>query len=141
MTVEKFKAIDGVISSGLQRGQSPEHIIHSNELPISLSFVYKQLHKGYFTADKFYTHRMLRLRPRAKKRANSLLLKKEIIGKYYNYFVELLKNNPSLTYVEMDTLIGKRNDSRCVLYLHILKSNFNSIFYLTVKILKMSSIN
>lgn len=111
MTVEEFKVIDDVISSGLQKGQSPEHIIHSNELPISLSFVYKQLHKGYFTADKFNTHRMLRLRPRAEKRANSLLLKKEKVGKYYNDFVELLKTNLSLTYVEMDTLIGKRNDS------------------------------
>ena len=133
MTVEEFNVIDDVISSGLKKGQSPEHIIHSNELPISLSFVYKQLHKGYFTADKFNTHRMLRLRPRAKKRGNSLLLRKEKIGKYYNNFLELLKNDPSLTYVEMDTLIGKIRDSKCILSLHIPKIKFQFYFLLNGK--------
>ena len=86
-----------------------------------------------FTADKFNTHRMLRLRPRAKKRGNSLLLRKEKIGKYYNNFLELLKNDPSLTYVEMDTLIGKIRDSKCILSLHIPKIKFQFYFLLNGK--------
>ena len=133
MTLDEFKAIDNVVSTGLQKGQSPEHIIHSNNLPISLSFIYKQLHKGYFTADKFNTHRMLRLRPRANKRANSILLRQEKAGKYYNDFLNLLKNDPSLTFTEMDTLVGKRRDSKYVLSLHIPKIKFQFYFLLDGK--------
>jgi IS30 family transposase len=76
---------------------------------------------------------MLRLRPRAKKRGNSLLLRKEKIGKCYNNFLELLKNDPSLTYVEMDTLIGKIRDSKCILSLHIPKIKFQFYFLLNGK--------
>jgi len=133
MTLEEFNAIDEVISTGLMRGQSPAHIINSNDLPISLSFVYKQLHNGYFKADKFNTHRMLRLRPKAKKRSNSLVLRKEKIGKHYNDFLELLKEDTSITYVEMDTIIGKTKDSKCVLSLHIPKIKFQFYFLLNKK--------
>lgn len=133
MTLEEFNVIDQVISTGLSKGQSPAHIIHSNNLPISLSFIYKQLHNGYFTADKFTTHRMLRLRPRAHKRSNSLILRSEKIGKHYDDFIKTIQDDPSITYAEMDTVIGKKIDSKCILSIHIPKIKFQFYFLLHKK--------
>lgn len=44
MPIEEFNTINQIISSGIDKGQSIEHILHSNDIQISTSTAYNYLH-------------------------------------------------------------------------------------------------
>lgn len=107
MSHEEFERLDKIVSDGILKGQSVEHIIHSNDLAVSASPIYNYLNLGYFKAKPIYTHRMVRLRLKSDKRAyNSIILKKEKIGRNYKDFLSLREANPEMVYTEMDTVEG-----------------------------------
>ena len=45
----------------------------------------------------------------------------------------ILSNHPKMNIVEMDTVIGKRENSKCLLTLYIRKTHFMLIFLLNKK--------
>lgn len=133
MTVEEFNKIDAIISRGIRMGQSIEHILHSNDIPISTSTAYKYLNLGYFSVNKAQTHRMSRLHIKPHKKAyNSIILKQMKEGKNYIDFVNLLAQNPNLVYTEMDTLEGKKG-GKLVLSLKVLCVQFQFYFLINDK--------
>lgn len=137
MTQKEFTSIKDVLVQGLEKKQSIEHILASNDLPISTKTAYNYLHAGYLT-DLTHTHRILRLRPERGKKHNSLILRKEKIGKQYEDFQKLLQENPGIHYVQMDTIIGKRENGPVVLSLHCVTLHFQ--FYFLLKDRSASSV-
>lgn len=94
MSVENFNLIDTTISNGISKGQSIEHILHSNNLGISTKSVYIYLNRGYFKAKPIGTHRMVRLNLKDYKRTyNSIIFKKEKTGRNYDDFRRLFEAN------------------------------------------------
>ena len=132
MTQKEFDSIKEVLVKGLEKKQSIEHILASNNLPISVKTAYNYLHAGYLT-DLTHTHRILRLKPERGKKQNSLILRKEKIGKQYEDFQKLLEENPGMHYVQMDTIIGKRETGPVVLSLHCVSLHFQFYFLLKDK--------
>ncbi len=132
MTQKEFNSIKEVLVQGLEKKQSIEHILASNDLPICVKTAYNYLHAGYLT-DLTNTHRILRLRPERGKRQNSLILRKEKIGKQYEDFQRLLESNPGMHYVQMDTIIGKKESGSVVLSLHCVTLHFQFYFLLKDK--------
>lgn len=132
MTQKEFDSIKEVLVQGLKKKQSIEHILASNDLAISVKTAYNYLHAGYLT-DLTHTHRILRLKPEKGKKHNSLILRKEKIGKQYEDFQKLLEENPGMHYVQMDTIIGKRENGPVVLSLHCVTLHFQFYFLLKDK--------
>lgn len=115
MTTKEFENINRIISNGLKKKQSIEHIIHSNDLPICTKTAYTYLHKGYFDADLLDTHRMVRLKNSSGyKPENSKLLRKAKLGKHYEDFINYLAENPNTIYTQMDTIEGRKGGKVCL---------------------------
>ena len=49
-------------------------------------------------------------------------------GRKYEDFIVYTSNHPKMNIVEMDTVIGKRENSKCLLTLYIRKTHFNAYF-------------
>ncbi len=132
MSQDEFNIIKDILVKGLEKKQSIEHILASNDLPICVKTAYNYLHAGYLT-DLTNTHRILRLKPGKGRKHNSLILRKEKIGKQYEDFQKLLDSNPGLHYVQMDTIIGKKETGPVVLSLHCVSLHFQFYFLLKNK--------
>lgn len=115
MTQQEFEKINDVVSAGLKKKQSIEHILHSNNVPICVTTAYNYLHKGYFNADILDMHRMAYFKGLdGKKARNSKILKSKKVGRHYEDFLALLAKNPDMTYSEMDTVEGVKGGKVCL---------------------------
>ena len=136
MSVENFNLINTTISDGISKGQSVEHILHSNNLGISTKSAYIYLNRGYFNAKPIDTHRMVRLNIKGYKRPyNSIMLKKEKEGRNYEDFRRLLEANPGMCYTQMDTIEGVKG-GKVILSLKIVNIQFQFYFLLENKTAK-----
>lgn len=133
MSVENFNLINTTISDGISKGQSVEHILHSNNLGISTKSAYIYLNRGYFNAKPIDTHRMVRLNIKGYKRPyNSIMLKKEKECRNYEDFRRLLEANPGMCYTQMDTIEGVKG-GKVILSLKIVNIQFQFYFLLENK--------
>ena len=133
MSHKEFDLINSVISSGLKNGQSVEHILHSNDLPISVSSVYNYLHRGYFDVDATNMRKMrVFIKDDKGKPRNSKILQKLKEGKHYEDFQKLLEQNPGMNYFQMDTVEGIKGGKVC-LSLKLVNIQFQFYFILDDK--------
>lgn len=116
------------------------YINHSDILYFSKSTFYKYVDIGVFSLTNADLPKKIRYKKRKHKDSNSenkrelSLLK----GRKYEDFIDFTSNHPNMNIVEMDTVIGKRNESKCLLTLYIRKTHFMIIFFLIKKILHPS---
>ena len=109
------------------------HIFHSieNEFPKSIQTFYKYVHKGYFTSinDEMLA-RSFSYKPRNKKEETKTISRDNIIkiGRRYEDYEEYIKENPNANIVEMDTVIGKFEDKKCIMTLYFRKSKLMLMF-------------
>lgn len=135
MKQSEFSEINEVLSNGLNKKQSIEHIIHSNDLPICTKTAYNYLHAGYINADLTTAHRIVTLKTNGVfKPHNSKILIKAKIGKHYEDFMKLLAQNPGINYTQMDTVEGtKSGNQKVILSLKIVNLQFQFYFLLESK--------
>lgn len=102
-----------------------------NEFPKSIQSFYKYVHKGYFPSinDEMLA-RSFSYKPRNKKESIKTISKDNIIkkGRKLTDFEEYIKNNPHANIVEMDTVIGKFEDKKCIMTLYFRKSKLMLMF-------------
>lgn len=133
LTFSEFKPIDDIISTGLKNGQSIEHIIKSNDLPICSKTAYNYLNKGYFTADKLDTHRMVRFKHKERKKLeNSKIMRERKMGHQYEDYISYQENNVEDTLSQWDTIEGKKG-GKVVLSIKIVKLQIQFYFLLPNK--------
>ena len=122
LTKESFYEADRVITDGIQRGQHLYHILQSNDLEMSKSAVYRNLHKGYLSVSAIEFPRVVKFKPRTSKRAE-YIPKALKIGRTYEDFCLYKEQNEITSWVEMDTVIG-RIGGKVILTLHFTSCNF-----------------
>lgn len=102
-----------------------------NEFPKSIQSFYKYVHKGYFSSinDEMLA-RSFNYKPRNKKETIQTISKDNIIkkGRRMTDFEEYINNNPNSNIVEMDTVIGKFEDQKCIMTLYFRKSKLMLMF-------------
>lgn len=102
-----------------------------NEFPKSIQSFYKYVHKGYFSSinDEMLA-RSFSYKPRNKKEPIKTISKDNIIkkGRKLTDFEEYIENNPQANIVEMDTVIGKFEDKKCIMTLYFRKSKLMLMF-------------
>ena len=102
-----------------------------NEFPKSIQSFYKYVHKGYFTSiNDEMLPRSFSYKPRNKKEKVKTISKDNIIkkGRRYTDFETYLKDNPNANIVEMDTVVGKFEDNKCIMTLYFRKSKLMLMF-------------
>ena len=111
------------------------YINHSDILYFSKSTFYKYVDIGVFSLTNADLPKKIRYKERNHKNTTNKN-KRELSllkGRKYEDFTEFSSNHPKMNIVEMDTVIGKRNDSKCLLTLYIRKTHFMLIFLLNKK--------
>lgn len=102
-----------------------------NEFPKSIQSFYKYVHKGYFSSinDEMLS-RSFSYKPRNKNGKIKTITKDNIVkkGRKMTDFEDYIKNNPNCNIVEMDTVIGKFEDKKCIMTLYFRKSKLMLMF-------------
>lgn len=121
-------------------------ILHSfnnieKEFPKSIQTFYKYIHRGYFSSinDEMLA-RSFSYKPRKRKDENPVIRNDNIIrkGRTLSDLNEYIANHQNANIVEMDTVIGKFEDKKCIMTLYF-RSNKLMLMFLIDKY-KTSSI-
>ena len=117
------------------RNQPILHIFKNieNEFPKSIQSFYKYVHKGYFSSinDEMLA-RSFSYKPRNKKETVKTITKDNIIkkGRRMIDFEDYINKNPKANIVEMDTVIGKFEDDKCIMTLYFRTSKLMLMFFI-----------
>jgi IS30 family transposase len=103
---ETFYRADGIITEGVKRGQHLYHILHTHNLCMSKSTVYRHLKNGYLSIAPLDMPRMVKFKPRVSRKELSVP-KALKIGRTHEDFLFYVKHNDIEHWVEMDTVIGR----------------------------------
>ena len=109
-------------------------INHPDILYFSKTTFYKYVDLGVFSLTNADLPKLIKYKKRKqgkdKKNKRELALMK---GRTYEDFILVTTNHPQMNVVEMDTVIGKRNNVKCLLTLYIRRTHFMLIFLLNKK--------
>lgn len=109
-TPESIKKLDELVSPLIQKGQSIAHIYanHAKEIKCSRRTLYAYIDQSVLTARNIDMRRRVKYKKRKKPTQCSIVNREFRKGRSYEDFQKLLKDNPSLSVVEMDTVEGKK---------------------------------
>lgn len=111
------------------------YINHPDILYFSRTTFYKYVDLGIFSLTNADLPKLIRYKVR-KSNNNDKSNKRELAllnGRRYEDFILFTANHPQMNIVEMDTVIGQREDSKCLLTLYIRRTHFMLIFLLNKK--------
>jgi len=108
--------LDSLISPLLKKGQSLAHIYtnHAAEIPCCRRTLYNYIDKGLFTARNIDMRRRVRYKIRKKPTRVSLLAREFRVGRTYEDYQKLIKEQPDISFVQMDTVEGSKKDGEKV---------------------------
>lgn len=101
LSKESFYEIDKIISSGIAKGQHIYHIVTTNNLPVSVSTVYRHIEKGYLSKGSMDLPCKVKFKTR--KQGSSYVPRAIRIGRSYEGFLHFIKDNELSNWMEMDT--------------------------------------
>ena len=125
---EEFYEMDKIISKGVAKGQSFYHIMHSNDLVVSKSSLYRYVNNRYFSIDSVDCKRIVKFRKR-KKVNNEAIPKHLKSGRAYINFLDFMNDSRLPFHLEMDTVIGKRG-GKTLLTFNVSSCNFMFVLLL-----------
>jgi len=133
-TAETIKELDELISPLIQKGQSIAHIYssHAQEIKCSRRTLYNYIDKSVFSVRNLDLRRRVRYKPRRKATKISIINKAFRIDRTYEDFQKLLKEDPSTSIVEMDTVEGTKG-GKVLLTMMFRKCSLMLIFLLNSK--------
>lgn len=125
---EQLKKLDELISPLIKQGQSIKLIYrnHKEEIPCKVNCLYNYIDAGLLSAKNIDLPRRVRYKIRNKDN-NKSAGKKDYnykIGRTYEDFLNMLKENPSAHIVEMDTVIGTNEKGKVLLTILFREFNF-----------------
>lgn len=113
------------------------HLFHNikDRFPKSIQTFYNYIHKGYFTnINDEMLPRSFSYKPRSRKNATFTIRNDHVIrkGRTLSDLNDYIINHPNANIVEMDTVIGKFEDKKCILTLYF-RSNKLMLMFLIDK--------
>lgn len=123
---DNLQKLDDLISPLIKQGQSIKLIYanHKNEINCSIRCLYNYIEMGLLSVKNIDLPRKVRYKVRNQ---NQNLKKKDysyIIGRTYEDFQNMLKENPNAHIIEMDTVIGTAETGKVLLTLLFREFNF-----------------
>lgn len=109
-------------------------INHSDILYMSKPTFYKYVNDGVFSLTNLDLPKKVVYAPRKEEKNTDYKRKLAILkGRKYEDYLKFISNHPSMNKVQLDTVIGKAEDSKCLLTMYIVKTHFMLIFLLDKK--------
>ena len=125
---DEIGRLNALISPLVRRGQSLHqiYITHQDEIMCSEKTLYNYLDANLFDVTNGDLPRKARLRPRKQKKEYKVD-KGCRIGRNYQDFQEYLEQNPDISIVQMDSVIGSVG-GKCLLTIHFVESSLMLAF-------------
>jgi len=120
---ESFYEMDELVSKCLDDGQRLYHIMQTHDLGVSKSTIYRHLKKGYLSASPFDFPRVPKFKARRQRRGE-YVPKGLKVGRTYGDFRAYIEENDISSWVEMDTVIGKRTAGKAIVTFDFTFCNF-----------------
>jgi IS30 family transposase len=120
---ESFYEMDELVTKCLDDGQRLYHIMQTHDLGVSKSTVSKKKKKGYLSASPFDFPRVLKFKARRQKRGE-YVPKGLKVGRAYVDFRAYIEEKDISSWVEMDTVIGKRTAGKAIVTFDFTFCNF-----------------
>ena len=119
MSAKEYRIYVKTIQTGIANGQSLAHIFSYNSdlIPCSERTVYEHIEKGLIDVKNIDMRRKVKLKQRKKTSKEIAQVKAIKKGRTYNDFLHYIELHPDTRIVEMDTVIGKQTDDKCILTL------------------------
>lgn len=138
LSTSQLEDFDKYVSKLLINGQSPEAIKSYSsfvEFPVCSKTLRNYIDKGLMTAKPIDLRRKLSIRPSKdysyQRNYSHDPLKK--IDHLYSDYLHFMENHPNLTTFQCDTVLGKRQDKKCLLTIHADLLHFQMYILLTNK--------
>jgi IS30 family transposase len=128
---EDFYEMDRLVSDGVKRGQHLYHTMHTHDIGVSKSTVYRHLKRGYLSVGAIDFPRVVKFKPRRHK-PMEYVPKTAKIGRTYEDFLAYTGEKGITAWVEMDTVIG-RIGGKVIMTLHWTLCDFMVGFLLDSK--------
>ena len=122
LSKESFYEMDKMLSEGVKHGQHLYHIMQTKELGVSKSTVYRHLKQGYLSVSAIDFPRVVKFKPR-NKRPDEYIPKALKVGRTHEDFLRFMEESGMVSWVEMDTVIG-RVGGKVILTLNFTLCNF-----------------
>ena len=119
---ESFYKIEKTISSAVLNGQHIYHAIKANDIPVSVSTVYRHIKKGYYSISSLDLPRAVKFKPRHKK-GNKYVPYSTKKNRLYSDFLSFTEDNPELPVVQFDTVIGTIG-GKVIMTIHFINCDF-----------------
>lgn len=123
---EELQKLDNLVSPLIKQGQSIKLIYanHKNEINCSIRCLYNYIEMGLLSVKNIDLPRKVRYKVRNKNQNSKKKDYSYRIGKKYEDFQNMLKENPNAHIVEMDTVIGTAEKGKVLLTLLFREFNF-----------------
>lgn len=123
---DELKKLNDLISPLIKQGQSVKLIYrnHKDEIPCKVNCLYNYIGMGILSAKNIDLPRRVRYKVRKKNSSKEKIDYSYKIGRTYEDFQNMLKDNPTAHVVEMDTVIGKSEKGNVLLTLLFREFNF-----------------
>ena len=123
---EKLQQLDNLISPLIKQGQSIKLIYsnHKEEINCSIRCLYNYIEMGLLSIKNIDLPRKVRYKIRNKNQNSKKKDYSYKIGRTYENFQNMLKENPNAHIVEMDTVIGTNEKGKVLLTLLFREFNF-----------------
>jgi IS30 family transposase len=131
MTADEMKQLEATIRAGFAKGQSIHHIFESNNMPCVERSFYRYVENQNIPILAIDLAKKVKYKKRkhAKKQSHISGFFK---GHEYEDYLELSEEDRAIT-TEVDTVLGKRSDSKCILSLHRIDLHFQIYLLLQSK--------
>lgn len=118
----EFYENDRIITERMKRGQHIFHILHSSDVTVTKSSVYRYFHRGYLSASIIDLPRAVKFKPRNQK--SLVYVPKGVkIGRSYEDFLRFMEENGLSEHQELDTVIGNPG-GKVIMTIHFTAANF-----------------
>lgn len=118
----EFYENDRIITERINKGQHIHQILHSSDVTVSKSTVYRYFHSGYLSVSPIDLPRAMKFKPRSKKK-QEYVPKGLKIGRSYQDFLLLKEESIAVNYQQLDTVIG-RIGGKVIMTIHFPNINF-----------------
>ena len=113
ISIEELNTLDILLKPLINKGQSLYHICKTNQLGKSINTIYNYTDDGLFSFSNIDLPRKVRYKPR--KKSIDTIVKPSKIGRTYTDFLQFMNDNDISNYVQIDTVEGTQDDSKCLL--------------------------
>lgn len=134
-SLEEKELLDETLKSGMDKGQSINHIVNTNpNIKYSRSSVYRLVNNNCTTVQRLDLRRAVKLKPRKHylpKNNDNFSIRE---GRKYIDFIRAISTSANPIITEMDTVEAVRDgDHKCLLTLHITNTHFMLVYVMEHK--------